>query len=306
MPRVGIQVSKATTTKTKPKSKPATYQAKSKQVSKDIKYLKKELKRGQAHHTHRRRETEAVVASGEDEAVYETLANATNLSTIENSLSNLRYFDSGDPTILDTVAGATGTFNKGFNIESIYKKATARNNYQVPCYVTLMSFLVKADTSQTPTDLYTAGITDQTISGSNTQVLSYITDIDMVNASWKIEKSRSKFLQPGQQIQLVHKTDSFVYNPSQADTQTAPYQKKYRGQIFVVRIEGAIGHDTALPQVASLPCGVDTCVDMVVKVNYDAGIKLNDISYQNNSDSFTNAGVASNKPVSDNQSMAIS
>lgn len=292
-----VSVQTAKSGKSYSKSKPT--------LKKQVKDLKRQVRADQAYHTNRRRQTGSVSCTT-NQSTYSTISPATNVSVLESSMANLRYYNPSVPGTLTTADASTGTYSRQIHIASIYKKLLVRNNYQVPCKVTLMSFVPKTDTDNSPVTFYSNGITDQTISGSVNQSLSYITDIDMVNDNWRIASSKTKLLQPSQELTLTHKTKAFNYDPSNVDTHNLVYQKKYGGQIFVVRIEGALAHDTIADEQTTTQASIDYVCDMTLKFIYDAGGNLNDYSYANGADaSFTNSGVLSNKAVSDNQAYSV-
>lgn len=279
--------------------------SKTQSLSKQVKALSKRVQADQAYHTHRRRATVAISCTT-NQSTYSTISPATNITVLEGAMANLRYYNPAVPGTLTTADASTGTYTRQVHIASIYKKILLRNNYQVPCKVTVMSFVPKTDTDNSPVTFYSSGITDQTISGSVNQSLSFITDIDMVNDNWRIASSKTKFLQPSQELTLTHKTKSFDYDPSNVDSHNLTYQKKYGAQIFVVRIEGALAHDTVADEQTTTQASVDVMCDMTIKFIYDAGVNLNDYSYANSADTaFTNSGVLSNKPVSDNQAYSL-
>lgn len=278
---------------------------KKKTLKKKVQILERKLKADQAYHTHRRRAT-AVISCTTNQSTYSTVSPATNISVLESAMANLRYYNPAVPGTLTTADASTGTYTRQVHIASIYKKLLVRNNYQVPCKVTVMSFVPKTDTDNSPVTFYSNGITDQTISGSVNQSLSYISDIDMVKDNWRIVSSKTKFLQPSQQFTITHVTRAFDYDPSNVDTHNLTYQRKYGAQIFVLRIEGALAHDTVQDEQTSTQASVDIMCDMTIKFVYDAGVNLNDYSYNNTADSsFTTSGVLSNKPVSDNQAYSL-
>ena len=97
-----------------------------------------------------------------------------DITTLETALSNLRYFDSSTGTLVN-VAGATGTFQKEFFFKYLYSKVYARNNYQVPCEVTLYIVCPKDDTGIKPDTAFTNGLSDVG-NPSSTSTLLYPTD----------------------------------------------------------------------------------------------------------------------------------
>lgn len=266
----------------------------------EIVAIKRSIKSDQAKHCFRTLYCGQVSCS-DNTCAYTALSGSVNAAGLELAAGNLRYFDPSNPATLVTASAAAGTYSRAIHFDSVYSKCTIRNNYQIPVKVTILSFVPKNDTNIGPTTFYSNGITDQTISGSTTQVLSYISDIDLVNDNWKILKSKSKLLQAGSELSLGYSGKSFDYDPANFDTHSLTYQKKYKCQVWVVRIEGALAHDNTLNNVGLAQGTVDYRVETVHRISYDAGITLNDYSYSYNGASFTNGAVVSNKPVADNQ-----
>lgn len=275
-------------------------------IYKQLRDVRRTLKSDQARHTHRTRVADAYSANTNG-CSYNVVGQALNTTNIEAAMQNLRYYNPSVPGTLVTADASTGTYARQIHFESVYQKLTVKNNYQVPAKVTIISFMPKKDTNNTPTGLYSSGITDQTISGSATSPLSYITDIDMVTDTWKVVASKSRVLLPGREMHMTHRTKPFDYDPSVVDTQTNAYQRQFQAQLFVIRVEGVIAHDSTLSEHTSLTAAVDVLKDTKFVMTYDAGVNLNDYSYNNAADaSFTNSGLVSSMPVSDNITYSVS
>lgn len=276
----------------------------SKAVKKELTSIKKSLASDQAIHTYRRRDTTSVGCNVNE------VANSTfygyDTTTVESETANLRYYDPGTNALVTNNVG-TNTYNQLIHFKSCHDKVTVRNNYQVPAQVTLYVATPRSDTSISPTSFYSNGIADQVVgSGAVTSPLLYLSDMKDVTSNWFMKVKGKKLLQPGQQMVASHEFGSFDYNPSQVDTHNLSYQKKYKGHVWVIRIEGCIAHDTSAAEYTTTAAQVDVVTDRKRVITYDAGSSLEDFSYANNaSSSFTNAGVLSNKPVSDNQSFSV-
>lgn len=232
--------------------------------------------------------------------------NAMSTSTIERALAKLEYYNISAPATLVVASGLTGTYMKDFYISRTYSKFTARNNYQVPCKIKVFVVRPRVDTAINALTAFTNGLTD---SGNPlvTSPLVQLTDSQQFNELWRIEKSKSYELAPGEECVMSFAFKPFQYDPSLVDSQTGPYLRKYGACTFMVRLEGVLGHDSVeTSEQTTLQAGVDTMYETMVECKYAAGVDLYNVSVVNNADTtFTNAGRISAKPVVDNQSYSL-
>lgn len=284
-----------------PKKMPM-YRGTSKPLRQQIKEIKKELKSDQA--THMRRERVVGRAATAVNQVSNDNVVGSSTSQLETAMANLRYYDPATPGTLVTANASTGTYTRQIHFMELYTSLQVRNNYQVPCVVKLYCFVPKYDTSTTPGTFFSDGITDQVISGASTSPMLFPTDINSVNDNYTAHKVVSKYLEPGKSAYISYKHKAFDYDPANVDTHGLTYQRKYGSHLYYIRVVGVHGHDTAVTtEFAPTTAGVDYVLDRKMVISYDAGVNLNDISYSDaSSSSFTNGGVVSNRPVSDNQS----
>lgn len=279
----------------------ARYISKKKSVRRQLRDIRRSLKSDQARHTRRTRATTTLRISA-NQAGY-SQHDPCGITDIEAACAALRYYDPSAPSSLVTAAGATGTYTRQIHFESVYSKLEVRNNYLVPVKLKVYCFVPKHDTNIPPSTYFSDGITDQEASGTgaSSSPLLYPTDFDMVNDNWKSVKTTSMVLEPGRTKVCAYMRKAFDYDPSNADTHSLEYQAKYMAQVWYVRVEGIIGHDTTLGEYTTLPGGVDLLSDRKWVITYDAGVNLNDISYSNGaSATFTNAGLVSILGPSDN------
>lgn len=224
---------------------------------------------------------------------------SNQMSNYEAVLAELRFFDSATPTTLVQASGATATYYREYLFKKVYSHFTAVNNYQVPCKCTIYLCRPKQDTSISPTTAFTDGLTDVG-NPSSLSPLVHLTDSDEFSDLWKIDKSESKVLFPGQKLEMFTSDKDIQYSPATFDSHNLGYQKRFHCWAYVVRVEGVLGHDTTVDEQGILGAGVDMMCDQIYTVSYDAGVDLKFIVVTNNSDAFTNSGVISSKPVSDN------
>lgn len=224
---------------------------------------------------------------------------------LETILAQLRYYNPSTPTTLVTADGASGTFMKDFTFDKIYTSIVCRNNYQVPVKVRVYLCKVKDDTSIEPTTAFSNGLADIG-NPSSTSPLVYLTDSPQFTDLWKIHSSEIAQLQPGEEMKMSYTVPTFQYDPSLVDSHNQAYQTRYHGCVFVVRTEGVLGHDTSADQQGTLAAGVDIQMDRTFVVKYSAGADIEYLVVNDESDTFTNGGVTSQKPIPDNIAYSVS
>lgn len=232
-------------------------------------------------------------------------AAATNKpSGYEAALANLQYYNPSTGALV-TQAGATGSFSKKFAFKRIYGKMTCMNNHNVPVHCTIYSLACKADTNIAPEDAMDNGLADVGISG-HLSPLVYPTDSPQFNKLWRIEKSITRTLVPGQSMTLTHMAPPIEYDPSIFDSHGLDFQRMFNTRVFFIRVEGAIGHGpTTTTNVGSLKAGVDFQHDATFDVRYDAGASVKQIAVTDNSDDPTSGGYVSQQPQAALQPYAV-
>lgn len=266
---------------------------KKKSVKSQIRTIQKRLNSDLTTLIYKRRNTNRLI-SGVNACNHTSLYNS-NVSVIEEALAQCRFFDSSTNTIV-TASQVSGTFQRKVRIKNIRSYIYIRNNYKVPAKVTVYSCRVKADTSIDPLTAYTNGLTDVDAAGAgltSTSPQYYLNDSPQFKDLWKIEKKKTKILQPGQEMKFSAYTKSFEYDPSLVDSHNLQNIKKYHSAQFVIRVEGVLGHDTSeTSQQTLLGAGIDYQDNQIVTLDYDGGI---DSIFTVNSDgsdaTFTNSGV---------------
>lgn len=253
-------------------------------------------------HIERTRDTGRVVGSVNN--IGQNSYDLSTVTTIESVLANLRYYNPSAPATLTTASGTTGTYQKEFLIKRNYAKFFCRNNYQVPCEVSLYLVVPKEDTSITPLTAFQNGLADVG-NPSSTSPLVYPSDSPQFMDLWKIVKTKKAYLLPGKSCQITHSTKSFQYDPSLVDSHSLTYQSRYGSMAILVRVEGPLGHDTTANEQGSLVATLDYQIEKVIEIKYSAGADIKYIISNDNSNTFTNGGVVSNMPVSDNQQYSI-
>lgn len=266
----------------------------------EVKEIKKQMGMDTGTHIHRQFATARLIGAINVQSRYSIESIST--TRIEDVLARLQYYDPSNPGTLLTASGNTGTYHKEFMFQSVYSKVSVHNNYDIPCNIRIYACRVKKDTGITPETAYTSGITDvSTVSASNTKM--FLTDSDIFNDLWKIEATQMKALMPGESAQLSIGTKSFTYDPSLTDSHALTYQRSFKGLAFLIRIEGALGHDTVQSEVAPVQSGVDIQWVNTYTVKYQAGADIKRITVDQGAvaSSFTNFGVVGVRPTSNNQ-----
>lgn len=286
--------------KTKPKrAKKVSQVAK---LAKQVKTLNKRSESDLGVLTFRQRTTGRVIANVNSSS-YGDL-NILTTTYYESVLAQLRYYDPSAPSTLVNADGATGSFMKDFSFTKNYCKLSVRNNYQVPCRITVYNCNVKEDTSISPYTAYTQGLADVG-NPTATSTLVYLSDSPQFKDLWKIVATKKCVMQPGEEIVITHSAKPFQYDPSLVDSHSLINQSKYGCFGYVIRIEGILAHDTSADEQGHSAAGVDWSLDRTSIVEYSAGADIEYIYVNDASDSFTNSAVASSKPVADNQAYSV-
>lgn len=294
----GSSKSKGTNRKNK---KPPSKSPKTSLTAK-VNKISKQLNSSMAHHTYKALVSgRALAGIGSANHVN---ANVNTLSNMETYGGNLRYFDSTSGA-MESVGVGTGTYSRDFNYKYVFSKIEVANNYQVPVKVKVYVCSVKGQTANDPVTLLGAG--DQVLTGADiTDPLVYLTELETVTQQWNVDCVIDKYLHPSQVATASHSVKDIKYDPAHADSESATYQSTFKSFVWVIRVEGPLGHDTVADQQTTLQAGVDYQYSMIAKIEYEAGANVNDIYTVDSRDAtFTNAGVVSSKPVSDNISYSV-
>lgn len=284
-----------------------TFSRKKTSLKKEVKQIKRQLNADSARHVYKLLGA-ATLSCAVNQSNYTTVDVVTG-SLIEQFCANLRYYDPSVPGTLVTAAGGTGTYQRELFFKNIHGGLEVRNNYQIPCKVKIYLVKPKGDTTITPTTYYNNSIADQLIGGLGTITTNGIfpTDLRAFNQQWSCKCLKDVTLDAGSTIYVSHNSGSFKYDPSLFDSHSLEYQPKFKAFAYFVRIEGVIGHDTAVATEQTTLVGqVELATTIRAEIIYDAGVVLDDLYMNNARDaSFTNGGVCTNKPIADNQATSV-
>lgn len=276
-----------------------------KQMKKQLSQLRKLAESDTGLHIQRKRATGAHSASvGQCSYISQEIFRITDMEAV---IAQLRYYNPSAPSSLVTADGATGTYQKEFLFTKMYSMIRFMNNYQVPLRIVGYVCRVKSDTSITPATAFTNGLSDVG-SPSATSPLVYPSDSPQLGDLWMVKKKLDKLLLPGQSCSMIHNHSKDVqYDPSLADSHALEYQKKYGGASFLWKVEGVVGHDSIVTtEQTNLQCSVDWEQHITYNVKYSAGADIKFIYIDDEADAtFTNGGLVSNCPVSDNQGYSL-
>lgn len=275
-----------------------------KNQNKMIRKLQKTVQSDIAHHTYKY--TDSVAHTSPVGQCAHLQFGKLDSAGLESACANLRFYNPATPSTLTTASAVAGTYSRKVHFDSYTVSLTARNNYMVPCRLRFYLCTPKSDTSVGVLSYYSDGIADQVISGSTTSPMLYLTDINLVKDAYNVKCVKNVTLEAGKEVTASHTVKDIAYDPSMYDTHAVVFQKKYKAFAWIVRVEGVPAHDTVASQYGLSASGVDLDAKIIAKISYDAGIKLDDISYVDDRDTtFTNGAVVSNKPLSDNQSYSV-
>lgn len=266
-----------------------------KKLARQVKQLSKKVNNGQGVLHFISRPTGRCLASVNQQSL---VTNGFGVSEIEGVLGNLRFFNPSAPDTLITGSGASGTYSRKYMFEC-YAKCLVRNNYQVPCKVTIYTVVPKNDTSILPTTAYIDGLVDVG-NVSATSQLMYLSYSPQFNELWRITATKTFNLQPGQEVESMHSTGKFTYDPSLYDSHTLLYQQDNRAFHMMVRCDGPLAHDSSADQQGYSAAGVDIAWKYKMTVRYEAGVDLTFYAISDGADSFTNGALVSSYPIADN------
>lgn len=271
-----------------------------KELDKRIKDLSKRADQSDGELTYRSSSVGKVSAG--QSLVSSTDFNMNQSSDLETVLSALKFYDSSTSTYVTSNPASSAKFST-IQFKKFFAKAKFRNNYQVPADLKLYWCKPKADTSLAPSTCLSMWATDNLITGAITDTQVYITDSTLFNDLWQIKKSEKVHLEPGQSFTTSYTSPGFEYDPAVYDSHNLAYQKKFEGCVLFLRLCGELGHDTAAAEYGLLDTSLEYQFHRTWLVEYDAGLNCKFVvSSQTGYDaSWTNQGVVSNKPVSDNQ-----
>lgn len=228
---------------------------------------------------------------------------AQPITLLETVMDQLRWYNPATNAFV--TADASGAQFHKIHFATAHYSIVIRNNYQVPCKVTVYTCVPKVDTNITVATSHSDWATDNLLAGAITDPTVFITDSDEFNELYRYTTTK-KVLEPGQEFTCSYSSKPFDYDSGYVDSHALSYQADYGSMSFYIRIEGMVGHDSSADEQAYLPCGVDFATKRTYKVVYDAGVKCKFVYSSVTQDlSFVTGGLISNMPMSDNQGYSV-
>lgn len=223
-----------------------------------------------------------------------------DMNMFNDSIQHLKYYDPSTPGTLTIADGKTGTYDRRFLFKSVYVSITCRNNYQSDCLLKVYLLTPKQSSSIAPLTAWQSGVT----ANGDTSIISYLqigqypNDYSDFKDVWTAKLHCKATLSAGQSMTCSHGFKNVEYDPTAFTTHTAQYQSKYKNFMFLVVVEGTMGHTTTA--TGHLRAGVDITRNTTRVVQYDAGVNISFQKVENDLGDMTTAAVQSLKPVADN------
>lgn len=213
---------------------------------------------------------------------------AFNTGTVTTILSKLQVWDPATNSFIDGdfTFGGEG---KNLTIDSFYSSVTVKNNCGPTCIVTVYIVEPRTGETATPVSALTDAVVD--IRLDNTMNLNnrlvFPSDCPSFGSKWKTIATKKFTLLPGRQRKVTHAVKDIVWKD---EIGYADYDKRLKSFVYLVRLEGAVGHVSGPVRVGALDCTVDLMYEQVARVKYDGGINATRLSVQDTSTTGTTIG----------------
>lgn len=282
-------------------STPKKTAAKVQQMSKTVNKLRSAACDTESTYKYRDSSSNALLSNINQQKVT-TWGNPCYYTSLNTFLSAVPFFDPASPGTLSTTDMTSGTYGKAIHIASATSSIELRNNYQVPSHTTVYLCTIKTDTNLSAHGAWSASVMDESNLVGVEDLDQYPTDYSLVTNLWKLKRVFKGVINPGESQHFSHSVKDICYDPSDTQSQTDVYQRRYKSFQYLVITKGVIGHDTGLDQQGLLQSGLDLQGTNTLVLKYDAnGAKIDRVKAVNDYINFTTGGVVSNKPISDNQ-----
>lgn len=270
-----------------------------KKLKSDIHEISKKVESGMATLIHRIRNYAAVTVAA-NAGNHQAWA-LSDLTTIEDALGQLRYYDPTAPSTLVTADATTGSYQKEVLCTKQSMVVRIRANYQVPIRLAIYVCHIKNDTSILPSTAMSQGAADES-NLTATSPLLYPSDIDKLKDLWSVKMYKKCILQPGMEISIPFVSNkSFQYDPSLHDEHNQQYQKRNNSMAIFVRAWGLLAHDTSADQQGFQDVKYDYDITRTYEFRYDGGADIKYVYGVDNVDTFTNGAQVCNNIASDIQ-----
>lgn len=203
-------------------------------------------------------------------------ANQMNRATIQGVLSRLEVWDATTGNFINGQFGTAGSDQKDFTVESVSNCFKYVNNNFVKCKVTVYCCHPKIGLESGAVSKFTDGIADSVTNPTTMTIenrLLYPSMMPAFLSSYKIAKTRSKILEPGQswsfidvQKNIKHR-DEVAYNT---------YDPRLKSCIYLVRFEGLPSHhqtNGVVTGVGASDIRITEQFKQIAIVKYDGGVR---------------------------------
>lgn len=272
---------------------------KKKGVKKQLKELKRLAESDMGTHIHRIRDIAEITAADnlQDVRFYQAF-DADRCNTV---VAQLRYYNPSAPATLTVASGVTGSYQREFYFKSSFSRLTVRNNYRVPCMVTIYECRPRADTDLDPLTAMSQGLTDLS-NVTETSPLIHPSDSIVLTDLWRVKRRKRVLLDAGKQCSATMVAKPFQYDPALFQVHDLKYMTRFNSGAWMLIIQGVPAHGTSTDVQGITAVGCEAMVDSSYRVKYAAGADIQFVFATDNSDAFSSAAVVTNKPISSNQS----
>lgn len=242
-----------------------------------------------------------ITTGGDGKTYGVSLVEGLVMDDFNDSVQYLKYYNPATPGTLTVADGKTGTYDRRYLFKSVYASIECRNNYQIDCKLKVYLLTPKQSSSVNPVTAWANGITangDASIT-SYLQIGQYPNDYSDFKDVWKAKLHCKATLAPGQTMTCSHGVKNIEYDPAAYAQHTAAFQSKYKNFLFLIVVEGTVGHETATVTTGLARAGVDARVNVTRVVQYDAGVNISFQKVENGLQDATGA-VQSHQPIPDN------
>ena len=178
----------------------------------------------------------------------------SQVSTIEGVIDALPVLDPSTPGTLINVDFNTGTYQRKVEIARTMTKLTVKNNYNAPVRVQLFCVVPRGETSITPVSALSEGLADIGTGINKTTPMVYPSDSSQFKDLYVVIRKSSKTLVAGQTLSIRYSGGSFMFDPAFVDLHTLQYQPRFRSHLYLIRVEGVLGHDTSVSEQGYVGC----------------------------------------------------
>lgn len=276
-------------------------------LAKRIQRIKKRVNETLATHTRRVVITPAVsvCSTGLGQIEFEAACDTVKL---DDAISVLRHFDPANPATPRIIDADSGAYGHEILFRNFGATIEFRNNYLSPFNLTCYLVTPKGAQDNNPVEAIITGMGNQMQTPANaTNPTLYPTDSTIFRTRWNIVRTMHKYMAPGAQMTMKYNTGMFTYNPEAVDDRSShTFHSAYKSACFMWKIVGVPCHDGVTSTLnSSTPSKMDVVIYTHSKVEYDAGMNLEDYSNSLGHDTITQGEIITNPGGALNQLFTI-